>query len=63
MEITISKKSDELVQDCPDYWYVCPACGHAYNVQLPVDDPPKTASHCHYCGTPLILLENEDESD
>lgn len=61
MNIRIGGNSDEL-QDCPDYWYVCPACGDTYNVQIPEDEPPKSPFNCR-CGTPVILCDDSDESD
>ena len=47
----------------PDYWYQCPACGYAYNVQLSTDAPPKSPFNCKDCDTPVILCEEADESD
>lgn len=46
----------------PDYWYMCPACGFACNIQVLVDEPPKSYCDCH-CGTLMMLCDNLDESD
>jgi uncharacterized protein YbaR (Trm112 family) len=59
MKFEFIKNSEELQENCPQYYLVCPDCCRAYAAEVEEGIPVLDSYNPHCgCGAPLIIYEH-----